>query len=75
LNDNAPPFLPATHDPLAAVPALPEPDESATTVPDVSLNAYAATNPAGAAPPVTAALAWFDAALAFPAASSAFTWK
>jgi len=50
LNTSADPYFPdADHVPFETVPVLPFPDESPTTVPDPSLNEYAATSDADAA--------------------------
>ena len=42
---NAVPNLPVAHAPFATVPVFPLPDASATVVPALSPNEYAATNP------------------------------
>ena len=72
LNWIAEPNLPdADHVPFASVPLLLFPDESPAAVPLPSSNAYAATRPGSWAE--TVAVACADAALMFPAASSAVT--
>src|SRR5438034_10314407 len=66
------PYRPAVvHVAPLSVPVLPFPDASATVVPLPSSNEYAATSPAGVAGVV--ALATFEYALGFPAASVART--
>src|SRR5262245_66194542 len=48
LNDNAPPYLPVTHDvPPEIVPLFPLPDTSANVDPAPASNVYPATRPAG----------------------------
>src|SRR5262245_66590929 len=75
LNDNAPPYLPVTHDvPPEIVPLFPFPDTSANVDPDPASNVYPATRPAGAGGASTVvADATAEYALLLPAASRALT--
>src|SRR5919198_4673317 len=72
-NDSALPNFPLVdHSALLSEPVLPFPDWSAVVAPEPSSRPYAATRPVGTTTE-TVALAWFDAGLTLPAASSAGT--
>src|SRR5271155_5204960 len=74
LKDRAPPYLPlVVQVALTIVPVLPFPETSLTVVPDPALKSYAATSPGVPVEALVVAVAVFENALRFPAASVAST--